>query len=128
MDQAKVEVIEGKVLVTGVGVGKCTITATTSKGVNASTDVEITSDVIEPTSIEIVGSTSITMKVKETRFLSYTLNPTNATENKVTYTSSNKNVVFVDSNGILAARAKGTAKITVTTSNGKTATVTVTVK
>ena len=125
---AKVELVDGKVTVTGVGVGKCTINATTEKNVTASLEVEIGSDVIEPTEIKISGSTSISMKVKETKFLSYTLLPENVTEKKVTYTSSNKSVVFVDSNGIMAAVGKGTAKITITTSNGKTAEVTVTVK
>lgn len=59
--------------------------------------------------------------------LSATLSPTNATNKTVTWTSSNKNVATVSSNGKIKALKEGTTTITAQASNGKKATCSVTV-
>ena len=57
-----------------------------------------------------------------------TVSPDNATNSKVTYKSSDESVATVDANGLVTAKAEGTATITVTTEDGsKTDTATVTV-
>lgn len=59
--------------------------------------------------------------------LTLTINPSNATNKSVTYSSSNSSVVTVTSSGYVNAVSRGTAKIIVTTSNGKRAICNVTV-
>ena len=51
----------------------------------------------------------------------------NATNKSVTYSSSNSNVASVTSSGFVTAKSKGTAVITVTSSNGKTGVCRITV-
>lgn len=59
--------------------------------------------------------------------LTLTINPSNATNKSVTYSSSNSSVATVTSSGYVSAKSKGTANIMVTTNNGKRAICTVTV-
>ena len=57
-----------------------------------------------------------------------TVKPDNAEDKSVTWQSDNSDVVSVNSGGYIHARSVGTATITATTSNGLSATCTVTVK
>ena len=115
-------------VVTGVSAGTCTIIAVTSNNITASKDITVSPNVIPVEKITISGSTSITMKLGGTRFLKYTISPSNASNQIVTYKSSNPTIVYVDSNGILAAVGIGTAQIIITTQDGgKTAVANVTV-
>ncbi|MDU5110909.1 MAG: Ig-like domain-containing protein, partial [Clostridium sp.] len=83
----------------------------------------------------VIPVTSVTLnKVKEsllkgnTTTLVATINPSNATNKGVTWSSSNNSVAKVDQNGRVTAVGKGTATITVTTKDGsKKATCTITV-
>ncbi len=60
--------------------------------------------------------------------LSLTINPSNATNKSVTYSSTNSSIVQVSSSGYVTANQVGTATIIVTASNGVRATCTVTVR
>lgn len=72
--------------------------------------------------------TSAELEVGGTLTLTKTIEPANATNQNVTWSSSNVEVATVE-NGTVKAVAAGTADITVTTEDGgKTATCTVTVK
>lgn len=59
--------------------------------------------------------------------LTLTINPSNATNKSVTYSSSNSSVATVTSSGYVNAVSRGTATIMVTTSNGKRAICNITV-
>lgn len=54
--------------------------------------------------------------------------PNHASDQSVTYKSDKSSVVSVSKSGKLTAKKKGTAKITISTANGKTAVCKVTVK
>ena len=70
-------------------------------------------------SITLDGELSISMNVGGTKMLNYNILPTNATNKNVTYTTSNSNVVFVDSNGVIYAMNTGVSLVTITTEDGK---------
>ena len=86
------------------------------------------------TSVPVVAVTSVTvssktlnLEVGQTRTLTATVTPDNATDKTVTWTSSDKNVATVV-DGTVAAVGEGTATITATAANGKKDTCKVTVK
>ena len=79
-----------------------------------------------PTSVS-VSPASATINVGATQTITATVMPANAINRTVTWTSSNTNVATVSSTGVVTGGAAGTAIITATTSNGLTATSTITV-
>ena len=82
---------------------------------------------VNPTSVSL-NYTSCTMNVGNTKQLSATIYPTNATNKSVSWSSSDSQVVSVSSSGKLTAKGPGVATVTVKTSNGKTKTCKVTVR
>ncbi len=75
-----------------------------------------------------VSPTSATVGLGTTQQLNATIAPANATNQNVTWTSSNTAVATVNSSGLVTAVATGTATITVKTADGnKTATSAITV-
>ena len=120
--------VNGKGVITGVGPGTCTITVSTYNNITASKEITVSANIIPVDKITINGSTTINMKVGGTKYLLYTISPSNASNKKVTYKSSNPSVVYVDSNGIMAGVGVGSAIVTITTQDGgKTAVANVTV-
>lgn len=83
-------------------------------------------------SIQVLGVTldkqTMSLTAGSTGTLTATINPTNAANKSLTWTSDNTAVATVNENGVVTAVAEGTAKITVKTADGeKTAVCTVTV-
>ncbi len=75
-----------------------------------------------------LNKNTTTIKVGGTETLTATVEPANATNKAVTWSSDNISVATVDANGLVTAVAEGSATITVTTEDGsKTASCTVTV-
>lgn len=75
-----------------------------------------------------LDKTSLSIEAGQTAQLTATVQPANADNQAVTWSTSDANIASVDVNGKVTANAKGTATITVTTADGgKTATCTVTV-
>ena len=87
----------------------------------------ITITVKQPATDVALNKTEVTINKGKTFKLKATLTPKNSTD-KVTYKSSKSRVASVDKKGVITAKKKGTATITVKTSSGKTAKCKVTVK
>ena len=82
----------------------------------------------EVSSVKITPSSKLIFGVGEKLTLKPVISPSNAANAKFSWKSSASSVVSVSSKGQITAKKTGKAKITVTTSNGKKASVTVTVK
>ena len=110
--------------------GTTTWNITVSNGGNsASYTLKLTNnaDFVSVTGVSL-NKTSLTLTEGSTSQLTATVEPNNATNRNVTWSSSNSKVATVDGNGKVTAHKAGTATITVTTEDGnKTATCAVTV-
>ena len=117
-------------LVTAVAEGSATITVTTTDG-NFQDTCTVT--VTEPPTVSVTSvtldQTSLTLDVGGSDTLTATVEPDNATNKAVTWSTSDKNVATVDQNGNVKAVGAGKATITATTADGSgvSATCTVTV-
>lgn len=110
--------------ITAVKAGKATITAT-ADGVTAECQITVKQPV---TSVKL-NVTSKTMYTKQTLQLKATVNPSNASNKAVVWSSSNTKVATVTQTGKVTTKARGIAVITVKSKdNGKTAKCTITVK
>lgn len=83
-------------------------------------------DPVLPTGITLNQKTA-TGQVGATKQLTATVEPSDADDKTVTWTSSANNIASVDNAGLVTLKAVGSATITATTSNGLTATCAVTV-
>ena len=104
--------------ITAVGPGVATITARSYNGLQDTAEITVKA---APSSVRI-APTSITMGVGEV----YALSPviTEGSYTQFTYKASNSRV-SVTEGGLITARKSGTAKVTVTTHNGKKATLSI---
>ena len=101
--------------VTGISNGTAIITITTEDG--NKTD---TINIIIKTPVKNVNfvDDTITIDEGEKKVLEYTINPNDASNKNVTFTSSNENVVTVDATGKVMGISNGTATITIITEDG----------
>ena len=113
--------------VTALKAGKATITVKTDDGGKTATcEVTVNAKVYPVTSVSL-DKTSATLTEGDELTLTATVNPDNATNKNVTWTSSNGAVASVSNGKVIALKA-GKATITVKTEDGgKTATCEVTV-
>ncbi len=112
-----------------LAIGSMKIRLTTNVTVKASSIVTTkpTTKVVAITSVKM-NQSSLSVVVGKTSKLTATINPNNTTQSKaLLWSSSNKSVAIVDNNGNVKGIKVGTAYITVKTSNGKSATIKVTV-
>lgn len=103
-------------IVKGLKEGEVTITATTKRN-NIKASVVVKVKKISVSGVKL-DTSNITLNKNDTKTLIATILPANATNQKVTWSSSNTSVATVDENGIVKAIGVGTATITVTTSDG----------
>jgi uncharacterized protein YjdB len=115
-------------VITGKTAGNATITVTTEDGnKTASCTVEVSGSAVDVTGVSL-NKSSANIAVGASETLTATINPTNATNQKVTWSTSNSAIASVDDNGKVTGVAEGIATITVTSADGgKTATCTVTI-
>lgn len=130
---SRVATVTGGGLVTAVSNGVTTITATTQDGGYTAT-CEVRVKLPEGSVIPVTGVELNTQRIKLNRIgdvyqIEADITPINATNQAVTWASSNPNVATVTDTGLVTAVSEGTATITVTTEDGqKVATCTVTVR
>ena len=113
---------EGKV--EAIRIGTTTITVTALDG-GFTYECEVTVNV--PVTEITLDETELTLNVGDTATLTATIYPNNATNQNVTWTSSDESVAIVDENGNVIAIGAGNVTITVKTNNNKTAICMVTV-
>ena len=110
--------------VKGVGSGKAVITATTFNKKTAKCTVYVMAGPA-PTSMAL-NVEAVTLYVNEKFQVKPTLNE--GSDTLYAYTTKNKKIATVSSDGLITAKKKGATTITVTTHNGLSKTVNVTVK
>ena len=121
----KVATVSSKGVVKAVGPGTAVITIKSADG-NAKTTCNVT--VTQPVTGLKVSPSKANVKIGAMLALTPVFTPENATNQKVSWKSSDTSVATVDSNGVVKGIKKGTAKITCTSaSGGFTATATITV-
>lgn len=113
--------VSGKGKVTAKKPGKTIITVTTKYGAKATCRINVKKSKVKVSSIS-VNKKKLELKKDKRVKLVVTLKPITAKDN-IKFKSSNRRIATVSSSGLVKARKKGECKITVTTSNGKKATV-----
>ena len=111
--------------VTAVGAGNTTIKATVD-GKSAECSVTVKEAANVPVESVSLDKTSLGLTEGETAQLTATVEPEDASNKNVTWSTSNASIATVDANGEVTAVSAGTATITAT-ADGKSATCTVTV-
>ena len=109
-----VATVEGGV-VTAVAEGTATVTAKAGEK-TATCSVTVKKDVVEVTGVTI-NEADFTLSVGETKALTATVKPDDATDKTVTWSSSDVAVATVSADGLVTAVAAGTAVITVKAGN-----------
>lgn len=117
---------DGKI--TAIKEGKATVTATVKDGENEfSATCEITVNEI-PLNTITIDKTDFELNVSETEKLNVIFEPENTTDDKtIEWSSSDESIVSVDNEGVVTAKAEGTAIITAKVGEKETQ-VTITVK
>ncbi len=117
-DKADVATVGGDGRVTAVKAGEATVTVTTEDGGKTATcRVTVKAKAVPVTGVE-VNPWAVTLSVRGTSKLSYTIRPADATNQNVKWESESPSVATVDSEGNVQGVAAGTAKICVTTEDG----------
>ena len=117
-DKTDVATVDGAGRVTAVKAGEATVTVTTEDGGKTATcKVTVKAKVVPVTGVE-VNPWAVTLSVRGTSKLSYTIRPADATNQNVKWESESPSVATVDSEGNVQGVAAGTAKICVTTEDG----------
>ncbi len=123
----KIATVSSNGTVKGIKNGQAVITATIKQ--KTKTVRKLTCQVVVgPAAVSIViPKSSITLIVGKSSTISYITKPSNCVEIPV-FKSSNKKVATITSTGVIKTHSAGTAKITATIANGKSAQLTVVVK
>lgn len=113
-------------MITGKKAGTATITVKTNDGSNITKTCKVV--VSNPVTSVKLNKTSANLSVNKTLELKATINPSDATNKGMTWTSSDKGIATVSSTGVVTGKKAGSVYITVTTKDGsKTARCKVTV-
>lgn len=130
---------KGKITAKKAGTSKITVTVQGKNGKKRKSYVKVKVNAkanekpnVKPETIAVTSVTATVTKPElttdETVQITASVFPANATDRKLTYSSSNDDVASVSQSGLVTAKKAGTAQITVKSSNGKSAIVTINVK
>lgn len=108
---SKIVSVSSKGVLKAKKTGKATITAVTAKGAKASFKVKVQTGKVKLKKLTVKPKTSV-LKKGQKKTLKTDIVPISATD-KVRFTSSNKKVASVSSKGVIKAKKKGRATITV---------------
>ena len=121
----KIATIDSHGKIKGIRPGSTKITVTLASGKKATAKIKVQQKTIATQKLTVSPS-RLSLKLKKTYKLKISRTPLTTVE-KITYKSSNSKIASVNSQGMITARKKGTATITIL-SGKKKATVKVTVK
>lgn len=115
----KIATVDGNGKVTAVAAGTATIicTAKADKSKSATCKITVTNPAVKVTKLSM-NKTSVDLLKGKTVQLKVTVTPSNATNKAVTWTSSNKKIATVTSNGLVKAVGTGTVTITAKAKDG----------
>lgn len=94
-----------------VSVGTTTVTISTSNGIKKKLVVNVSDNKFIPVSNFSLTDTNITLSVGETKTILSTIEPSNATNKDIVWSSSNSNIAKVDSNGNVTGVGAGSVVI-----------------
>lgn len=101
--------------------------STKAKSTNSKDTKTTTTSTVPVTNIQINEKVE-SIDVGDSKVLTATITPNNATDKNITWKSSDDSIVTVSSTGKITAKKSGTAEITATSSNGKVSTIKINVK
>ena len=117
-DKTEVATVNGAGRVTAVKAGEAVVTVTTEDGGKTATcKVTVKAKAVPVTGVE-VNPWAVTLSVRGTSKLSYTIRPADATNQNVKWESDNPSVATVDSDGNVRAVSAGVAKVSAVTEDG----------
>ena len=117
-DKTEVATVDGAGKVTAVKAGEAVVTVTTEDGGKTATcRVTVKAKAVPVTGVE-VNPWAVTLSVRGTSKLSYTIRPADATNQNVKWESDNPSVATVDSDGNVRAVSAGVAKVSAVTEDG----------
>lgn len=106
-------------LVTAKSPGISTITVTTNDGnYKSSCNLEVKSPLIHVSRVNLTGYISEDLYVGEDLQLGATISPSNATDQMISWSSSDTAVAMVSADGMVTALSEGNATVTVITNDG----------
>ena len=117
-DKTEIATVDGAGKVTAVKAGEAVVTVTTEAGGKTATcKVTVKAKAVPVTGVE-VNPWAVTLSVRGTSKLSYTIRPADATNQNVKWESDNPSVATVDSDGNVRAVSAGVAKVSAVTEDG----------
>lgn len=117
-DKTEIVTVDGTGRVTAVKAGEAVVTVTTEDGGKTATcKVTVKAKAVPVTGVE-VNPWAVTLSVRGTSKLSYTIRPADATNQNVKWESDNPSVATVDSDGNVRAVSAGVAKVSAVTEDG----------
>ena len=118
-DKTKILSVSVNGKIKGKKAGKATVTAKLQSGLTVSVKVKVQKKAVTTTAIQVLNKATgkkaakkVNLKAKAKLSLVATVAPLTSKQ-KVTFTSSNKKVAAVNSKGVITAKKKGTATITI---------------
>ena len=115
---SQVATVDSNGQVTAISIGKTIIVATSINGITSSVNVTVQSGKIVLTDINILQEV-MSIELGQTKKIGVIFTPNNATNQGLTWASSNTNILTVDGSGNIVPVSKGSVIVTATSIEGK---------